>query len=97
MLQDPNFNARFRLWIANRQFIKAFPDKIISIHISDNDTVLDRHLPVGAGKIDFKTVFEQLIGIGFQGTLNIELPKSNTDRLLSKQRLEPILKELGAL
>jgi len=78
-------------------FIQAFPDRIISTHISDNDKVLDRHLPVGAGKIDFKKVFEQLIGIGFKGTLNIELPRSNEDRLLSKQRLEPILKELGVL
>jgi len=76
-------------------FIEAFPDKIISTHISDNDLVLDRHLPVGEGKIDFKKVFKQLIGIGFEGTLNIELPKSNEDRLLSKKRLEPILMELG--
>lgn len=78
-------------------FIKAFPDKIISTHISDNDLVLDRHLPVGAGKIDFKKVFKQLIAVGFKGTLNIELPRSNEDRALSKKRLEPILKELGAL
>jgi len=78
-------------------FINAFPDKIISTHISDNDKVLDRHLPVGAGKIDFKEVFKQLIAVNFKGTLNIELPKSNADRALSKKRLEPILKELGAL
>jgi sugar phosphate isomerase/epimerase len=77
-------------------FIKAFPDKIISTHISDNDLVLDHHMPVGEGKIDFKKVFEQLINIGFNGTLNIEL-KKNDERLLSKQRLEPILKELGVL
>jgi hypothetical protein len=29
--------------------------------------------------------------------LNIELPRSNEDRLLSKKRLEPILEELGVL
>jgi sugar phosphate isomerase/epimerase len=76
-------------------FIAAFPDRIVSTHISDNDLVLDRHLPVGEGKIDFRKVFQKLIGIGFEGTLNIELPRSNPDRLLSKQRLEPILRELG--
>ncbi len=75
-------------------FIDAFPDKIISTHISDNDLYLDRHLPVGDGKIEFKKIFERLISIDFQGTLNIEL-KKNDERLLSKQRLEPILKELG--
>jgi hypothetical protein len=35
--------------------------------------------------------------IGFKGTLNIELPRSNEDRALSKRRLEPILDELGIL
>jgi sugar phosphate isomerase/epimerase len=77
-------------------FIKAFGDKIISTHISDNDLYLDHHLPVGEGKIDFKEVFEKLIAIGFDGTLNIEL-KKNDERLLSKQRMEPVLKELGVL
>jgi len=77
-------------------FLKVFPDKIISTHISDNDLKLDRHLPVGEGKIDFRKVFELFIGIGFKGTLNIEL-KKNEDRLISKQRLEPILRELGII
>lgn len=76
-------------------FIDAFPDKIVSTHISDNDMVLDRHLPVGEGQIDFRKTFQKLIGVGFKGTLNIELPRSNPDRLLSKQRMEPILRELG--
>ncbi|MBU2055780.1 MAG: sugar phosphate isomerase/epimerase [Proteobacteria bacterium] len=78
-------------------FINAFPDRIISTHVSDNDLVLDRHVPVGNGKIDFKQVFVNLMKVGFKGTLNIELPRSNEDRALSKRRLEPILDELGIL
>ena len=78
----------------SKSFMDAFPDKIISTHISDNDLYLDRHLPVGEGKIDFRPVFEQLINIGYDGTLNIEL-KKNDERLLSKQRMEPILRDLG--
>jgi hypothetical protein len=34
--------------------------------------------------------------LGFKGTLNIEL-KRNEDRLISKRRLEPILRDLGVL
>ena len=68
----------------------------MSTHISDNDLKLDYHLPVGEGKIDFKSVFKLLMGIGFKGTLNIEL-KKNEERLISKQRLEPILRDLGAI
>jgi sugar phosphate isomerase/epimerase len=78
-------------------FIDAFPDRIISTHVSDNDLILDRHVPVGNGKIDFKRVFENLMKVNFKGTLNIELPRSNEDRALSKRRLEPILAELGIL
>jgi sugar phosphate isomerase/epimerase len=78
-------------------FIDQFADKIISTHVSDNDLILDHHMPVGEGKIDFKYTFKRLIDIGFKGTLNIELPKSNEDRVLSKKRLEPILDELGVL
>lgn len=78
-------------------FIDAFGDRIISTHVSDTDLVLDRHLPVGNGKIDFKPVFKRLMDIGFKGTLNIELPRSNEDRALSKRRMEPILAELGIL
>jgi sugar phosphate isomerase/epimerase len=78
-------------------FMDAFPDRIISAHVSDNDMVLDHHLPVGNGKIDFKRVFKNLLKLGYKGTLNIELPRSNEDRALSKRRLEPILAELGIL
>jgi sugar phosphate isomerase/epimerase len=75
----------------------AFADRIVSTHVSDNDLILDRHIPIGDGKIDFKRVFRNLMKIGFKGTLNIELPQSNEDRALSKKRLEPILDELGIL
>jgi len=78
-------------------FIDAFSDRIISTHLSDTDLYLDRHLPIGEGKIDFKPILQRLIDIGFDGTLNIELPRSNEDRALSKRRLEPTLKELGVL
>ena len=78
----------------SKSFIEAFSDKIISTHVSDNDLVLDRHLPVGEVKIYFKPIFKQLNDIGFAGTLNIEL-KKNDERLLSKQRMEPMLRELG--
>lgn len=75
-------------------FIKAFPEKIVSSHISDNDLYLDRHLPIGAGKIDFRKILELLKAIGFKGTLNLEV-STDEDRLLSKQKLGSIPKELG--
>jgi sugar phosphate isomerase/epimerase len=78
-------------------FIEAFPGRIISTHVSDNDLVLDRHLPVGNGKIDFKRVLTSLKKAGFKGTLNLEFPDAWAAAPLSKKRLEPILDELGIL
>ena len=49
--------------------IDAFSDRIVSTHVSDTDLYLDRHLPVGDGKIDFKPVFQRLVDIGFSGDL----------------------------
>jgi sugar phosphate isomerase/epimerase len=78
----------------NKAFIDKFPDRIVSTHISDNDLYLDRHLPVGEGKIDFSSVLRQLNAVGFQGALNMEL-KTNPERLLSAERISSILNELG--
>jgi sugar phosphate isomerase/epimerase len=77
-----------------KAFVKAFPDRIVSVHLSDTDLLLDKHLPIGEGKIDFRKALQDLKEIGFDGVLNIEL-RDNPGRLLSRQRLEPILKELG--
>ncbi|MBW2440972.1 MAG: sugar phosphate isomerase/epimerase [Deltaproteobacteria bacterium] len=78
----------------NQAFIDKFPDRIVSTHVSDNDLYLDRHLPVGEGKIDFSSVLRQLNEVGFHGALNMEL-KTNQDRLLSAERIMLILNELG--
>ena len=78
----------------NKAFIDRFPNRIVSTHISDNDLYLDRHLPVGEGKIDFLSVLKQLNDVGFKGVLNMEL-KTNQERLLSAERMIPMLNELG--
>ncbi len=71
-------------------WIEAFPEKIFHLHISDNDGVLDRHLPVGDGIINFRDVFQKLDGIGFKGTGTLEV-SSNENRVKSLRRLEKIL------
>lgn len=78
----------------NKAFIDRFPDRIVSTHISDNDLYLDRHLAVGEGKIDFSSVLGQLKQVGYHGVLNFEL-KTNQERLISAERLIPMLNELG--
>jgi sugar phosphate isomerase/epimerase len=54
-------------------WIESFPEKIFHLHLSDNDTVLDQHLPIGDGDIDFRAAFDMLDNIGFKGTATLEV------------------------
>ena len=74
-------------------WIEAFPDKIYHLHLSDNDGVLDRHVPIGEGVIDFRSVFKKLKGIGFQGKGTFEVG-SNENRAKSFRRIQDILESL---
>jgi len=71
-------------------FINTFPGKIYHLHISDNNGILDQHLRVGEGNIDFKSTFEQLKRIGFAGTATLEVP-SDEDKVVSRNRLLNLL------
>lgn len=71
-------------------WVEAFPDKIYHLHLSDNDSVLDRHLPIGEGSIDFNRVFKLLEGIGFKGTGTLEVG-SEENNVRSLRRLRKIL------
>jgi sugar phosphate isomerase/epimerase len=54
-------------------WVEAFPDKIFHLHLSDNDCVLDQHLPIGDGDIDFQGAFDILKSVGFTGTATLEV------------------------
>jgi sugar phosphate isomerase/epimerase len=58
-------------------FMERHPDRIKHIHVHDNrggnSSDDDLHLPVGEGVVDFKRIFQQLNGIGYCGTMTLEL------------------------
>ncbi len=71
-------------------FVRAFPDRIHSVHLSDNRGRIDEHLAIGEGTIDFRRVLGALRRINFGGPLIIELfdvPK----KLRSHRRLLALL------
>ena len=74
-------------------WIEAFPDKIYHLHLSDNDGILDRHVPIGDGVIDFRDVFKKLEGIGFKGTGTFEVG-TNENRVKSLKRIREVLASL---
>lgn len=50
-------------------------DNIGHIHLSDNDGSFDNHDAIGSKNIDFKTLFNELKGINFDGVCVIEVKK----------------------
>lgn len=54
-------------------FIRAFPDRIQAVQLSDNRGMVDEHLTIGDGTVDFPGVLKLLSGIEFLGPLIIEL------------------------
>ena len=52
------------------ELIKAFRDRLINVHIHDNNGEMDEHLTLGEGQIDFKGIIDNLKG--YTGNFIIE-------------------------
>ena len=52
------------------ELIKTFRDRLVNVHIHDNNGEMDEHLTLGEGNIDFKRVIESLKG--YTGNFIIE-------------------------
>jgi sugar phosphate isomerase/epimerase len=66
-----------------------FKDRIVNVHIHDNDGKWDQHLPIGNGNIDFKRLMPKLSS--YKGRYVIEVRKIE-DGTISKARLETLLR-----
>ncbi len=57
------------------EFIRRAGDKLIALHIADNDTSRDQHLiPFGLGNVDWKDVMTGLREVNYDGLFNLEVP-----------------------
>ena len=68
-------------------FLKAFKDKIVHIHVSDNIGEIDNHLGLGYGKINWHKFAKSLKRISYSKTVMVE----------SVEHVEESLKELKRL
>lgn len=53
--------------------LEAFGDRIAHVHVHDNKGRYDEHLPLGVGTVDFRGAARLLRGIGWDGTLTLEV------------------------
>ena len=69
-------------------FIKKFKDRLIHIHLHDNNGKDDLHLPLGSGNIDWKKIIDELIPF-YNDTITLEIFSHDRDYvLMSKNKLE---------
>ena len=55
------------------ELLDAFGDRLAHVHVSDNFGVDDLHLPLGAGSIAWHDVIDHLRGVGYDGTVTLEM------------------------
>jgi sugar phosphate isomerase/epimerase len=55
-----------------RAFLTRFGDKIVHIHVSDNDGTQDSHLGVGKGTVNWQDFARAIRGMRFRGVVMIE-------------------------
>lgn len=83
-------NLRTGLGQSNRtpELIEAFGDRLAHVHVSDNrGGAEDLHLPLGAGTIDWRGHIRALQGIGYDGTVTLEVFSREREHLRTSRRL----------
>jgi sugar phosphate isomerase/epimerase len=68
--------------ISTAELLRACGERLVHVHLSDNRGGLDDlHLPLGAGRIDWRQVATQLVGAGYDGTVTLEVFSPDQDYL----------------
>ena len=55
-----------------QNFLTHFSDKIVHMHVSDNDGIHDSHLGIGYGNIEWKNVAETMKKVGYSNIVMLE-------------------------
>lgn len=55
------------------EYLTAFKDKLCHVHVSDNEGKIDDHLPLGAGKINWKQIIKLLKKYNYDNTITLEV------------------------
>lgn len=72
----------------NEGLLQRFGDRLIHVHLSDNSTERDDHLPLGAGKVPWKKALQALKRRGYRGAITLEVFTPDRELLLfSRDRL----------
>jgi sugar phosphate isomerase/epimerase len=59
-----------------REYLFSLADRLVHVHLSDNDGTADQHLPLGApakGGVSWRRVAADLKSFGYDGTITLEV------------------------
>jgi sugar phosphate isomerase/epimerase len=94
----PNLRFHFDVahaFIENRmkgvqQYVDAFADKLVHVHLHDNHGKQDEHLPLGEGNIDFRKVVKALKTVDYCRTMTFEVFTSRVDAARSRDAFKKL-------
>jgi sugar phosphate isomerase/epimerase len=67
-----------------KEYLDAFSDRLVHIHMHDNHGIQDEHLPLGEGKMDVRKVVKLLKEYSYGKTVTFEVFTSRADAARSK-------------
>ena len=78
-----------------RDYIGAFGDRLMHVHMHDNHGERDEHLPLGMGNIDFRRVVRLLKKADYDGTITFEVFSSHADAVRSMRSFSKQWKKIS--
>jgi len=69
------------------EFITRFSDRIVHVHVSDNDGTSDAHLGIGQGNINWQNVAERIKQVGYKNMISLESVQHVEESLQTLRRL----------
>ena len=66
--------------------IPKLRERLVYVHLADNDGSFSYHLPAGQGNIDFPAAFQTLKSVGYDGYVNVDYGGVPSDQILEEVR-----------
>ena len=74
-------------------FLTKLGERLGHLHFNDNLGKEDTHLPVGAGTIEFEDIIQEIVRIGYDDTLTVEVFSRDRDHVRSsREKIKTLLR-----
>lgn len=72
------FDTNHSLCQTNEDFIRLIKGRIVTLHVSDYDFVDEQHWLPLQGKINWKSIINELKKVGYDGIFTYEVPSKDS-------------------